>query len=126
VEGPTGPLAQIELRFVVPKRGVDARGHLTDEGMVVLRGSRGDSKVRDSLSKGWRALREQLIAGGMIRDTGSGIVFEQDVLFSSPSAAAAVSGGGNWNGRLGWRNAEGATLAELEGGAPVEAEPEPD
>jgi hypothetical protein len=126
VEGPTGPLAQIELRFVVPKRGVDARGHLTDEGMVVLRGSRGDSKVRDSLSKGWRALREQLITDGTIRDTGAGIVFERDTLFSSPSAASGVLSGGVWNGRQGWRSAAGVTLAELEGGAPVEAEPEPD
>ena len=115
--GPTGPLADVLLNFSVPKRGVDANGHSTDEGLVVLKGSLGDSKVRDSLSKGWRALREELIADGAITDTGAGIVFNRDVLFSSPSAAAGVVCGGVWNGRAVLKDAQGRTLGELEDAA---------
>jgi len=89
--GRTGPLADLRLYFQLPKRGVDARGHSTDEGLVVLAGSKGDSKVRSSLSKGWRAAREDLIADGSIVDIGERVDFTRDVLFSSPSAAASSS-----------------------------------
>ena len=124
--GPSGPLAHIELRLVVPKRQTDARGHQTDEGFVVVAGSKGDGTLRDSLQKGWRALREELVADGSIRTTPTGIEFARDVLFASPSAAASVTMGGVWGGRTGWKTADGVTLADLEGGlaAPSVAEPE--
>lgn len=125
-EGPSGPLADVDLYFKVPKRKVDARGHQTDEGFVVLAGSKGDAKVRDSLSKGWRVMREELVADGSIVATGTGLEFTRDVLFSSPSAAAAVVVGGVWNGRAGWKNAEGVTLGELEGGLAATDDTEPD
>lgn len=112
--GPSGPLAGVLLRFLVPKRGVDAQGHSTDEGLVVLSGSQGDAKVRDSLSKGWRAMREELIADGAIQASATGITFQRDVLFNSPSAAAAIVAGGVWNGRAGWKDEHGVSLGELE------------
>jgi hypothetical protein len=114
--GPSGPLAHVELRLVVPKRHTDARGHQTDEGFVVLAGSKGDATLRGSLQKGWLALREELIADGSLRTTPTGVQFERDVLFASPSAAASVTMGGVWGGRTGWKTAEGATLADLENG----------
>jgi hypothetical protein len=112
--GPSGPLANVLLHFKVPKRGVAAQGYSTDEGLVVLAGSKGDSKVRDSLSKGWRKIREELVADGAIEDTGDGTMFKRDVLFSSPSAAAGVVSGGVWNGRAGWKDEHGTTLGHLE------------
>ena len=119
IDAPSGPLADIELRFIVPKRGVDARGHLTDEGLVVRSGSIGNRTVRETLSKGWIAMRADLLADGSLVDTGTHIEFRRDVLFASPSAAAAVVSGGAWNGRAGWKDADGITLGELEGGAPT-------
>ncbi len=112
--GPSGPLAATPLFFRVAKRGIDAQGNATDEGFVVLEGSIGDGKVRDSLSKGWLALRRERIADGSILEEGSNIRFAQDVLFSSPSAAASVVAGGVWNGRNGWRDEHGRTLSDLE------------
>jgi hypothetical protein len=125
-EGPSGPLADVELRLSIPKRGVDARGHLTDEGLVVRSGSKGDRTVRSTLSKGWVAMRSELLADGSVMDTGTVIEFKRDVLFASPSAAASLVAGGSWNGRAGWKNADGVTLGELEGGlaAPPAAEPD--
>ena len=93
---------------------------------MVVAGSKGDGTLRDSLQKGWRALREELVADGSIRTTPTGIEFARDVLFASPSAAASVTMGGVWGGRTGWKTADGVTLADLEGGlaAPSVAEPE--
>jgi hypothetical protein len=113
-EGPSGPLAHVELRLVVPGRQTDARGHQTDEGFVVRAGSRGDATVRDSLQKGWRARREELLADGSLRVTNQGLEYARDVLFPSSSAAASVTLGGVWGGRTGWKTADGRTLADLE------------
>jgi len=122
VEGPSGPLAEVELRLVIPKRQTDARGAQTDEGFVVRSGSRGDATVRESLQKGWRALREELLADGSLVAVAGGVQFTRDVLFASSSAAASVSLGGVWNGRTGWKAADGRTLAELEDRLVVEAD----
>jgi hypothetical protein len=71
-------------------------------------------------------MRSELLADGSVMDTGTVIEFKRDVLFASPSAAASLVAGGSWNGRAGWKNADGVTLGELEGGlaAPPAAEPE--
>ena len=112
--GASGPLAGVRLHFDLPKRNVKAEGSSTDEGFVVFAGSLGDRKVRDSLSQGWRDLREELIAEGKVEVLEKQIRFLKDVLFKSPSAAAAVTAGGVWNGRAGWKDANGKTLKDLE------------
>ena len=114
--GSSGPLADVRLFFDVPKRGVKAEGASTDEGFVVFAGSLGDRKVRESISPGWRDLREDLVAQGSIEVLDKNIRFIKDALFKSPSAAAAVTAGGVWNGRAGWKDASGKTLKELEEG----------
>lgn len=125
-EGPSGPLAGVELRLVVPKRGTDARGHQTDEGFVVLAGSKGDGETRDSLQKGWRALREELLADRSLVARDGGIEFTRDVLFASSSAAASVTLGGVWGGRTGWKTTDGRTLADLESALALAADVAPE
>ena len=43
----------------------------------------------------------------------NGVLLE-DILFSSPSGAAAFVCGGSANGNLEWKNAKGVTLKEIE------------
>ncbi len=110
-----GPLADVRLRFRLPKHGVDAVGAVTDEGFVVFAGSLGAGVTRESLSKGWTELRDELIDQGKLQVDGEQLRFVQDVLFRSPSAAAAVVAGGSRNGREVWRDEEsGRTLNQLE------------
>lgn len=115
-DGPSGPLATTLLYLRIPKRGVEAKGLSTDEGFVVQKGSVGTSTVRKTLSKGWRAFREELIEEGSITIDGKSIHFERDVLFRSSSAAASVTAGGVYGGRVNWKDASGTTLADLEEG----------
>ncbi len=112
--GVSGPLADVPLFLEVPKRGVKAKGISTDEGFVILAGSLGDAKVRDTLQSGWAELRQDLISQGTIELLDKQIRFVKDALFKSPSAAASVTAGGVWNGRTGWKNAAGTPLKELE------------
>lgn len=106
-------VADIPLVFKVGKTGVDARGFATDEGFVVQAGSVG-STTGDSLRSGWSSLRDELVAQGDITVHGDNLRFEKDVLFSSPSAAAAILAGTQRNGRRDWRTEDGRSLHVLE------------
>lgn len=112
--GSSGPLSGIELSLVVKKRHAQARGFSTDEGFVVTAGSLGSFDTLPTLSKGWHAERDELIADGAIAVEGAQIRFTRDVLFSSPSAAASIVVGGTRNGRISWKASGGRTLKDLE------------
>ena len=91
--------------------GTDARAQYTAEGMAVLKGSKARGQVTDSFKdKGFHVLRKQLEAEGILKPTGDQLVFTQDYLFKSPSAAAAIVVGNNMNGWLTWKNEAGKTL----------------
>lgn len=53
-------------------------------------------------------MRRRLIDDGMVVNN----VFDKNIWFSSPSAAAAVVYGGSQNGRIMWANDEGVTIKE--------------
>jgi hypothetical protein len=94
--------------------GVSGRGMVTDEGFVVLRGSLGAAEPQTSLSGGYRLLRQELIQMGKVKVDGSRSEFMEDVLFGSPSAAAAVLCGTAVNGRVAWKFHDGRSLKEIE------------
>lgn len=105
-------LAQV-FRCAGPE-GAEATGQYTEEGMVVLKGSRGRGEEvasMNGLSAGKH--RQRLIeAGDLLLDAGS-YVFQRDVLFRSPSGASSVVLGRNSNGWTEWRDPAGQTLDEL-------------
>lgn len=76
-------------------------------------------------------LREGLLQQGKIALCDGVLVFNEDVLFTSPSGASAVVCGTTCNGWLDWKNADGATLQDLKRktvasatyGVPVESSP---
>lgn len=95
-------------------QGADATGQYTEEGMVVLKGSRGRGEAVASLipmSAGKH--RQRLIdVGDLVLDAGS-YVFQRDVLFRSPSGASDVVLGRSSNGWMEWRDSAGRTLDAL-------------
>ena len=112
--GNNGPLSHITLYLRLEKRGISAEGVLTDEGFVVAEGSIGEKTPRKSFGSTYAKQRQQLIQKGALVDFREHLKFTQDVLFSSPSAAAAVVCAGPQNGRQSWKDEHGNTLAEVE------------
>lgn len=96
--------------------GVNATGVLTNEGLVVLEGSGVSDKVKDSLSVGYRALREKLTEDGVIVEKGGKLEFVRKHIFASPSQAAAVLVGYSINGRHSWKLLDGRSVKEFEEG----------
>jgi hypothetical protein len=103
---------QLKVSYVV--KDAKAFGAVTDEGLVVFKGSTALKGTTDAMAPGWVAFKIALVASGKLADTGSLLVFTEDVLFNSPSAAAAVVYGNNTNGRLAWKADDGRTLKEIE------------
>jgi len=109
-----GADAEGTLYLTLPKRNVAAKGMPSDEGFVVFAGSRGSKTVLTHLGESYQSWRDQLISDGDFVEEEDSLRVAQDVLFSSPSAAAVVLLGGNANGREVWKNADGVSMKALE------------
>ena len=111
--GPTaGSTSGTEFHLSI--KGIAARAVQTDEGLVVRAGSGAASKVSDSLSAGYRKIRDQLVQQGTLIQSGNQFSFAADALFASPSAAAAVIVGYPINGRDVWKTQAGVSLGHIE------------
>lgn len=86
----------------------------TDEGIVVLEGSEAAKDFTNSLSYGYRELRERLITNGDLVLEGNKYIFKKNVLFDTASPAAAIVVGYSINGPNTWKNKEGKSLKEIE------------
>lgn len=102
------------LELLLKVKGIVAQAQLTDEGIVVLATSTASKIVKESLSSGYKKLREQLIQNGTLEETSAGYVFAKNQLFKSPSQAAAIIVGYSINGRHHWQTKNGVTLKSIE------------
>lgn len=97
-------------------KGLKASGRLAPAGLVVVAGSQAVLKERAS-TKNYPyvlGLRKGLIEKGVLKAKGDHLIFEEDVEFNSPSAAASVIHGGSANGLIAWKDARGRSLKEME------------
>ena len=81
----------------------------SNDGFVVLKGSKINSKITPSLRKEIIALRNRLILEHIISEN---FIFLEDYVFSSSSTAAGVIAGYSISGPQNWKNSEGKTLKE--------------
>jgi len=91
----------------------DATAELLEDGSInILKGTRARMRETDSFG-GWSlAARKQFLEEGTMVLEGDTYIFTQDVLFKSPSAAAATVAGRSINGWTAWKDSEGRTLDE--------------
>jgi hypothetical protein len=88
-------------------------GELTDDGFLVYKSSKAINRVTDGAGKWVDVLRKKLLLEKIVTLSNEHLIFEQDYIFNSPSAAAAALLGRNTNGWTKWKNKEGRTLDEL-------------
>lgn len=106
-DGPTVIADEPLLQFDRPAG--KATGHRTSEGFVVLKGSILSTKIQHSCPENARKLRMKYTD----KIDVNGILTE-DVLLTSPSAAAAFVGGSSLSGNITWKTADGRTLKDIE------------
>jgi len=97
-------------------KGLKAVGYLSSSGFLVKKGSQAVLKERASAKKyPWPLnMRQRFKDEGVLSVEKDHLLFNRDVEFSSPSAAAAVVYGGHANGLIAWKNKTGKTLKEIE------------
>ena len=117
------PIAQISNKpqaggvLICRIKGIEARGQRTADGFVVFQGSQAVLEERPSARERYPyvlTFRRQLIDNGGLVSNGKVLEFTRDMVFSSPSAAAATVHGGSANGLLAWKTKDGKTLKELD------------
>lgn len=108
----TNPVLGVPMTFKV--NALKASGVQTDEGFVVSKGSHVKGDASDSTPANVVLLRSSAMEDGTLVKEGERFKLSEDILFSSPSAAASFVSGSNRNGRTTWRSAEGKSIKELE------------
>lgn len=100
--------------FYCKSPSYDAVAQYTEEGMVVLQGSKAKKDIAPSMAK-WKSSKRRLalIDEGALVAEGEFFIFKKDVLFKSPSGASDVVAGASTNGWVLWKSETGKTLDEL-------------
>lgn len=108
--------------FYLRSPSYDAVGQYTEEGLVVLKGSRARKEIVPSMAQRWAgSRREVLITEGALVLDGNHYVFQKDVLFKTPSGASDTVTGASTNGWTVWKSKDGKTLDELKRAQVVQA-----
>lgn len=106
--------------FFCNAEGVKGSGLYTQEGFVVLKGSRGRRASAASLrGHSYEQLRPMLLEAGVLEEHGDEVIFVKDHLFTKPSPAAVALLGTTANGWEVWRNKCDRTLDSLKRQAPL-------
>jgi hypothetical protein len=102
---------EAEELFYCTGSGTNGRGQYTEEGFVVLKGSKGRIESVPSFVGGtWHEQRERMIEAGDLKQEGDVLVVTKDLLFPNPSKAAAMLMGRSANGWTEWKTQDGRTL----------------
>jgi hypothetical protein len=108
------PIANEDLELFLKNAGITASAIQTNEGLVVLKGSEAAKESMPGLSIGYKDLRDKLIQSQQIQLVENKFIFQDNVVFDSPSQAGATILGYNVNGRVTWKDKSGKTLKEIE------------
>jgi hypothetical protein len=94
--------------FAFSTVGASAKARETEDGFVVLAGSTAKASTTSTFQAGYRELRDRLLAGGSVVAGPSNelLTFTADVVFASPSAAAAIIAGRSASGPIEWKVTE--------------------
>lgn len=97
------------LKNKIRKSGeiIEAKCKQTEEGFVVLKGSMINTIDSNSIPHGVKKARNNAV----IDNNG---ILQENVLFQSPSYAAAFVNGRSTNGLTAWKDKEGKTLKDIE------------
>ncbi|ADB15813.1 conserved hypothetical protein [Pirellula staleyi DSM 6068] len=109
----SSPKAQQQM-FYIASKGIKASGYEDPKGFVVLKGSQVMKTEAPSIGPYLKALRTDLLDGGVIALSGEYYVLTQDYVFTSPSTASSVVQGRRSNGRADWKTKDGVTLREIQ------------
>jgi len=100
--------------FQIKTRSFDAIMYESDQGFIVKKGSEAKKTLSKSITENYKNLRMKLIDSGSLVESRSKLVFSEDTIFSSLSAASNMVLGRQSAGPLEWIDSEGKPYKERE------------
>jgi len=107
---------KIEVRetYFIKTRSFDAIMTETDQGYIVAKGSEAKKSLSNSCTETYRNMRRKLLETKIMIESGDKLIFAEDAIFSSPSAASNMILGRNSNGFTEWVNKDGLSFKEIQ------------
>lgn len=104
----------IHETYLIKTKTFKAAMKETDQGYIITKGSEAKKELSNSCTETYRNMRRKLVETEiMIEDNGK-LVFAEDTIFNSPSAASNMILGRNSNGFSEWVNEKGLTFKEVQ------------
>lgn len=86
----------------------------TDQGYIVLKGSEAKKELSPSCTETYRNMRRKLLETNIMVEKNDQLIFAEDAVFNSPSAASNMVLGRNSNGFTEWVDKKGKTFKEIQ------------
>ena len=86
----------------------------TDQGYIVTKGSEAKKALSNSCTETYRNMRRKLLETKIMIEDKDKLIFAEDAIFNSPSAASNMVLGRNSNGFTEWVNKDGVTFKEVQ------------
>lgn len=100
--------------YLIKTRSFTATMTETDQGYIVAKGSEAKKILSPSCTETYRNMRRKLVETKIMVDNGDKLIFAEDAVFNSPSAASNMVLGRNSNGFTEWVNNQGLTFKEVQ------------
>lgn len=105
---------KVHETYFIKTRTFKATMTETDQGYIVAKGSEAKKSLSNSCTETYRNMRKKLIETKIMVESGEKLVFAEDAVFNSPSAASNMVLGRNSNGFTEWVNEKGKTFKEVQ------------
>jgi hypothetical protein len=105
---------EVHEKYFIRTRTFKATMTETDQGYIVAKGSEAKKLLSNSCTETYRNMRRKLVETKIMVEDGDKLIFAEDAVFSSPSAASNMILGRNSNGFTEWVNNSGKTFKEVQ------------
>lgn len=106
--------SEIHETYFIKTRTFSAKMMETDQGYIVTKGSEAKKSLSNSCTETYRNMRRKLLETKIMVEDGDKLIFAEDAVFNSPSAASNMILGRNSNGFSEWVNKDGLTFKEVQ------------
>lgn len=104
----------IRETYFIKTKSFNASMIETDQGYIVSKGSEAKKGLSVSCTETYRNMRKKLLETKILINEGDKLIFAEDAIFNSPSAAANMVLGRNSNGFTEWITKDGVSFKEIQ------------
>lgn len=110
----TNEESKIHETYFIKTRTFKATMTETDQGYIIAKGSEAKKTLSKSCTETYINMRRKLVETKIMMENGDKLIFAEDAVFNSPSAASNMVLGRNSNGFPEWVNEKGLTFKEVQ------------